>query len=173
MQRSKSLILSRALLGLLALGITGGSSSVAQAFETSPMSGTACHPNRADAGKINYSSTWGIYNDGTSSGTVYCPVVFVPEFTFEAYGLKIWVYDQNSGSGNNVSCTLNGLNQDGTVGHTAGTKTTSGSSSGAMLLGWDPIQPFPWIAYNAICKIPPMQGTAQSRVTTYGPYVVD
>jgi hypothetical protein len=142
---------------------------VAQADQIEMINGTACTPNRADAGKINYSRTLGIFNEGTSSGTIYCPVVYTDSSVNElARSVRVNVVDRHTSS--NISCTANGLYEDGTVGVSGGTYTTSGASSGVQSMYWDLAQGF---IYNVYCVLPAQQGSNQSRLASFGTYMHD
>ena len=136
-------------------------------------SGTACVPNRGDTSKLNYSSQWGIYNDSTSSsGKVYCPVVYnQDQFQGALNGnIEFFVYDQNAGSGKDVVCILYSLNRDGSIGSSEKQQTT-GSLPTEQLLSFY----FGNVGgiYNAQCTLPAMSNGKQSRVTTYGAEFTD
>jgi hypothetical protein len=161
--------LALALAAVLAMP----SAASAQTGSIPLQSGTACVPNRGDTSKVNYSSQWGIYNDNTSSSAkVYCPVVYSQdEFEGALNGnIEFWVYDQNGGSGKDVSCTLYSLNMDGSVGSSE-THATSGSSSFAQVLGFDFGSVFG--TYNAQCTLPASSNGKQSRVTSFGAEFTD
>jgi len=173
-RHSRSLIVrvlpaAAALAAFLAIPLTAS----AQTGSIPLQSGTACVPNRGDTSKLNYSPSLGIFNDNsTSSGKVFCPVVYSqPEFDGALNGnIEIFVYDQNNGSGKNIDCTLFSLNEDGSVGTSENHKTT-GSSPFPQVMGYF----FGAVrgGYNFQCTIPPTQNGAQSRVVSYGAQFTD
>jgi hypothetical protein len=153
-----------AMAAFLAIPLTAS----AQVGAIPLQSGTACVPNRGDTSKLNYSSQWGIFNDNTSSsGKVYCPVVYDQQQIDGALNgnLEFWVFDQNSGSGKDVICTVYSLNRDGSIGSSEKQQTT-GSSAFAQILSFY----FGAVSgiYNAQCTLPASLNGKQSRIVSYG-----
>jgi hypothetical protein len=136
----------------------------------SAQAGSTCVPNRSDSSKLNYSRQWGIYNDSTSTATVFCPIVFEPDDFVDFVHAEITVLDQNPGA--DVSCTLLGLDFDGSIGFAAGTQKSSGATSQAQFLDYFDMPTFLPV-YNASCKVPGTSNGKQSRVVNLGMAHID
>jgi hypothetical protein len=169
MQRKK--LLPSAPLLPAALAVAFGLFEPRAALATvSAQAGSTCVPNRSDASKLNYSRQWGIYNDNTYSAKVFCPIVW-EENDFEGFvHAEITVFDQHPSS--NVSCTLLGLDFDGSIGYSAGTQATSGASSSAQFLDYFDMPTFLPI-YNATCTVPGTSSGKQSRIVNLGMAHID
>jgi hypothetical protein len=168
--KTLKLSLARAGVAALAFGALVGAPTAALA-KTSFQSGSACVPARADKGKINFSTKAGALNDSTTSGgTVYCPFIYqTRDFDGVPFEIQIRTVDQNPSA--DISCTLAGMNFDGSIGFAPATQKTSGASSNQ---DWLPFDNLPnHLTYAASCSIPAKVNSLASAVTGFGMIFLD
>lgn len=144
---------------LLGTGICASVSLPAQAADVM-YHGNFCNPVRADIGKIEHGSQYGVHNESATTATVQCP--FNPTFFSKINRVDVLVYDRNPNT--NVVCTLYGVDFAGTALWQI-SKSSSGSSAFWQNLVFQPNQ----IAHtvNMRCSIPGVTNSGYSHVTTY------
>ena len=151
--------MKRASIGfLMALGVSTAVGPSAYATQI-VSSGASCNPQKADVGKVSYTSQFGAQNDSTTStARVFCPVV--GEFT-GPFGFNILVRDRSATA--DISCTLTMTSPNlATIVFTS-TQTSTGSSAFPQMLLFSPPAMNGWIATIA-CTLPINSGSASSIV---------
>jgi hypothetical protein len=124
--------------GLGFMGLLSSASASASAQSAGWNAAGICNPqNSTHAARLTYSD-FGVYNTSTTStAEVHCSVA--PQVSAISQILVI-VYDGNSGTGSsaNVSCSARVQNGTGSTIWSGGSLSTTGSSSSALPLSWNP-----------------------------------
>jgi hypothetical protein len=133
-------------------------------------SGTACVAGKNDASKVNYSQ-FGIQNESSSSSAkVWCPVLYDRDDSGNILDLGITVFDQNSTSGKDVSCTVYGIDPEAGVGYNPPSQHTSGALSTAQTIVFPDVPSPGFFGYTFSCSLPLAPSSSKlSRVSVYGP----
>ena len=150
---------------LMALGVSAaiGPSAYA-ATEILQLPGASCNPQKADVGKVSYTSQFGAQNDSTTStARVFCPLVAQFAGPFD---VNLFVRDRSATA--DVSCTLTMTTPNlATIVFTS-TKTSTGSSTFPQELHFSPPNiTGGWIGSIA-CTLPINPGSSSSSVVAFG-----